>query len=906
MATGRRLTRILQKAGSQLRQQFPDRAGAELIDITDDDRGVVKLDSGAIITIPFPPSGASAIGRGAKGEIQFVRRGNKQFAQWRTCCSRNPKVEEVIEIVIEGWLSYLQGQFRQAQSFKSVYPGSVTTPLISTYSGGNLTRVSDENIYSVSATGFSGGYIDTLLNIDTAGTVLSSYTNGGAIVDVAIDQTDKSVYIVEWNGPGRRWNQRSKGYSFTKTDGVFAANVESRLTKLDQELNLIWSTPWQDEVLYRQAPAIVIDNSNKLVSVYGTKVTEGVGGTPRTWLHMSSFRKTLVGDETEPLKVYGGIFPYPDSLHTRVSYGSIPRGSHLWGEDEEDEAPSFGTSTYEAATWEPMWDEAELEVLYPSAGPNSGNLNATPNSLDYRLENNLFSVQKTHDPATHNTCRLVNLFFHSGVYIPAFKRSVFLRGFSLTPADGLGKRNLEQKWTINGSLTDGLSDTSFRELYTPLLIDAQGRLLVLVEQIEYQAGWLDDAIVSFEFGDEYGVDPPTWTLETAPDVTVADQSARFSLTTGEVQNDDIVFQIDPGISYRVTDETNLNNANGYTSISNRYRVIKSRTLYLQTISCQTGETILRKEIGSRLTTKVHLPKGKPDFGTVDDPTPGAPPSGDYGHPGEVGKEYGNGGDPVGATFPFVKPEIEAEYEDFDTRELHSNGYFVYTDPTGGSYTFNQGDGNKRRYFWLGWNAPALTQHTTGPLVFDPMSCCLSSDGSKVIFGPWWRNKWGAYTDKEITINYAIRDDEDSPQTYFLRSWAGGDAYKMNVRSWFVAYDMDTLTESWRSQRLFASAPEKYTTAHPVALAGGVMFCHVREKLATVERGRIFLLYDNGGKSGEGTLASVVCTPFAAWDQHPETGPQIDFDSNAVEVLMASKLGILTKDRNFLRFMKPPT
>lgn len=98
MASGRRFSRILQKAGAQLRQQFPDRAGAELIDITDDDRGVVKLDSGAIITIPFPPAGASAIGKGAKGEIQFVRRGNKSTPQWRTCCERNTRPDEPISL----------------------------------------------------------------------------------------------------------------------------------------------------------------------------------------------------------------------------------------------------------------------------------------------------------------------------------------------------------------------------------------------------------------------------------------------------------------------------------------------------------------------------------------------------------------------------------------------------------------------------------------------------------------------------------------------------------------------------------------------------------------------------------------------------------------------------------------
>lgn len=46
-------------------------------------------------------------------------------------------------------------------------------------------------------------------------------------------------------------------------------------------------------------------------------------------------------------------------------------------------------------------------------------------------------------------------------------------------------------------------------------------------------------------------------------IVVANQTARFALTTDEVQNGDVVKENDTGIMYFVSDDTNLNNASGY-------------------------------------------------------------------------------------------------------------------------------------------------------------------------------------------------------------------------------------------------------------------------------------------------------------------------------------------------------
>ena len=50
-------------------------------------------------------------------------------------------------------------------------------------------------------------------------------------------------------------------------------------------------------------------------------------------------------------------------------------------------------------------------------------------------------------------------------------------------------------------------------------------------------------------------------------VTVADDAARFALTTDDVQDGDYVFQTDALVLYEVTDAANLGNANGYTALA---------------------------------------------------------------------------------------------------------------------------------------------------------------------------------------------------------------------------------------------------------------------------------------------------------------------------------------------------
>lgn len=54
---------------------------------------------------------------------------------------------------------------------------------------------------------------------------------------------------------------------------------------------------------------------------------------------------------------------------------------------------------------------------------------------------------------------------------------------------------------------------------------------------------------------------PTGALERL--VVVANQTARYALTTASVQNGDTVKQTDTGVMYFVVDDANLNNANGY-------------------------------------------------------------------------------------------------------------------------------------------------------------------------------------------------------------------------------------------------------------------------------------------------------------------------------------------------------
>lgn len=67
-----------------MRDVFPDRISAVLIAVLPDGRGTVELDSGAQITISFPPAGAASVGVGTRGEVSFTG-GDIQRAWWRTC-----------------------------------------------------------------------------------------------------------------------------------------------------------------------------------------------------------------------------------------------------------------------------------------------------------------------------------------------------------------------------------------------------------------------------------------------------------------------------------------------------------------------------------------------------------------------------------------------------------------------------------------------------------------------------------------------------------------------------------------------------------------------------------------------------------------------------------------------------
>jgi hypothetical protein len=79
----RNLTRFAKSTAGQMRDHFPDRLPAVLLEVLADGRGVVQFDTGAVCTIDFPPAGAASIGVGTRGYVRFTK-GNQQRAWWRT------------------------------------------------------------------------------------------------------------------------------------------------------------------------------------------------------------------------------------------------------------------------------------------------------------------------------------------------------------------------------------------------------------------------------------------------------------------------------------------------------------------------------------------------------------------------------------------------------------------------------------------------------------------------------------------------------------------------------------------------------------------------------------------------------------------------------------------------------
>lgn len=85
---------VIDLAG-KMRHYFPDRVPATLVEILDDDRGLVQLANGAVTRVSFPGAGANAVGVGAKGQVCFSG-GNDQLPFWRACpCTAVRRQDEV-------------------------------------------------------------------------------------------------------------------------------------------------------------------------------------------------------------------------------------------------------------------------------------------------------------------------------------------------------------------------------------------------------------------------------------------------------------------------------------------------------------------------------------------------------------------------------------------------------------------------------------------------------------------------------------------------------------------------------------------------------------------------------------------------------------------------------------------
>ena len=94
-------------------------------------------------------------------------------------------------------------------------------------------------------------------------------------------------------------------------------------------------------------------------------------------------------------------------------------------------------------------------------------------------------------------------------------------------------------------------------------------------------------------------------------VDVADQTARYALTTATVQLGDTVRQIDTGIMYVVVDESNLNNASGYkeyvAGIAAKATADESgnniKSNYASSLEISNGSVVLKNKNGTALSTQ---------------------------------------------------------------------------------------------------------------------------------------------------------------------------------------------------------------------------------------------------------------------------------------------------------------
>lgn len=873
--------------------------------------------------------------------------------------------EEQVQIV-DGWLSYLSAQNRLSQSLNSVYPAGAKYILTSPYSGGSLTRVVNGQIFVVSSTGYALGFIDTVVRVNPAGSgsIEKSYTRGGGILDLVGDPRGGDLYIVEWEGPRSPKNtsnlfaQRVYAPTFTQDGDEVLADTRCRLTRLNPDLEVVWSTPWRNDVIYRQSPAIILGENN--ISVYGIKVgaeeVEEEEYSKRVWLHVTVFSK-------DGIQTFSGRVPYPDPKEFYFSDPPLPGGTP--GQEILPLEPVFYRDTASLRVLNPeiLYPSSRLSISYGS-GTDSGH-------VESMLRGNRFSVQDSYIPKNsndeltpNNTCQLINILEWNGIHVPAFHRTTVVRAFRPGSPNLSGSSKFNVLWTRDGSKL-GSGNFPYQEGYTPLTITKDGVLVVLVEKIEYQVflirgvnvvGLVDDDVMTIEQLDKV--------------LTVANQAERYALTAGEIDAGEytLVEQSDTGAAYTVADDTKLNSEEGWTLFSTRYTLAYGRTLHLQTMNMETGQVILRKEIGQRIETQVYVPYGNPtanglefigDWYEVDgdtNPFPiqspgyddriaGGVPLGEYEHdntlsPGDYYLSSLIDRPWVNVPFKFFRRYFDGEgqpfYSEFGTtqnigqsgNDLWDNGSFIgfngYVNTTELDDVDEDGEisvGDFRRriytYAWCQWNTVLLEQYTTAPLNFNPLSFCVSEDGKQITFGPFWAPWWKAEDypfaeneDNRVRIPYAIRDYENNEsEPIFLSEWVGGDDLKLDHSTWHVAFSLETLEKVRQWQRVFASPPDVFTAANPLTMSSGQILSHVREELeiasVPTERGRLRILYPTGGASGEGNLGSVKCTPFATWDHFGESGAHVRLEDCNVEYIVASDIGIITKDRNFLLFLPAP-
>lgn len=667
------------------------------------------------------------------------------------------------------WPQYLQGYQRRAFGrLPAEWVGGEDYLITDTYDGTLRTRIWGSSVYTLKSTNWvSPNYRHTLVET-------TSLEAGAPQVRSYYNATGIVEMLVTEDAIYLvEWLAGARVLASARIGHGWNAGVSqtsSRVRKLRRsDFAVLWTSTATTSRLIRPAPSLAIMDG-QLVCLCETVSWVG------DWYRPRLVQLTL---NVETGAQIGGLVNLAgeDPEFLMVSNQFVPSWT--------SEPTSYGTQPIDvfpeeeyrqASSWGPWLNSSTLSPAWDNAHATDGTL--------------YWSESMT--PAMHDCARFHNWYVWPDRHLPSPRR-----GQQLTCFDSTGA----VKWRRRGWDKEGI-----REVFTVVSAHPDGRMLVLVEENTFQDHSCSDA---------------TWAVE----------KHNYGGSGGA-----------PAWDYWV--------GSGGAAETRYWRFIKDRKLFFEVLSASDGAVLEREQISTSVSRTVTLPTGSPTIiptyevlGIVEGVDYEYPlPSAIYPTPVEdediealgicswtnppfsprINGVVANSGTGVAINKAFAGDKVTS-----GVQFLLPASYYPEAPPGYGNPLNIQASRGSQ----ILWDIVNYELTFPAPLGFDPYSCCLSADGSRIVFSPFWRPFWGDHTtDNEIQMgrNFLRKPGTASP-TYAVENWLSGE--KLNQKIQMPAFDWN-LNKSWEYEFAVGGGTRHFTQANLLGLEGGQILWHFRRSNAT--------------------------------------------------------------------------